>query len=168
MAVFGGAVGALAVMTVLSAALGFALPSILPKTYTHYASAVRSWGGDGLVFVVVGVMVVGYSSMLLCGKGGSDIVRGGGGRGGWRGGGVGRVLAVVVVVRLVTCSLSDPLSFFLTPSFPFPLAFSFSPSPSSFSPSYYRRLPLARASRPLPPTPLSLALYFFLRSLCPL
>lgn len=40
MAVFGGAVGALAVMTVLSAALGFALPTILPKTYTHYASAL--------------------------------------------------------------------------------------------------------------------------------
>lgn len=40
LAVFGGAVGALAVMTVLSAALGFALPAFLPKTYTHYASAV--------------------------------------------------------------------------------------------------------------------------------
>lgn len=40
MAVFGGAIGALAVMTVLSAALGFALPKLLPKTYTHYASAV--------------------------------------------------------------------------------------------------------------------------------
>ncbi|CAN0041714.1 unnamed protein product, partial [Discosporangium mesarthrocarpum] len=36
--VFCGAIGALAVMTVLSALLGFALPSILPKTYTHYAS----------------------------------------------------------------------------------------------------------------------------------
>lgn len=42
LAVFGGAVGALAVMTVLSAALGFALPAFLPKTYTHYASAVRA------------------------------------------------------------------------------------------------------------------------------
>ncbi|CAM9338023.1 unnamed protein product [Ectocarpus sp. 6 AP-2014] len=40
LAVFGGAVGALAVMTVLSAALGYALPAILPKTYTHYASAL--------------------------------------------------------------------------------------------------------------------------------
>lgn len=38
--VFGGAVGALAVMTVLSAALGYALPTFLPKRYTHYASAV--------------------------------------------------------------------------------------------------------------------------------
>lgn len=43
LAVFGGAIGALAVMTVLSAALGYALPSFLPKTYTHYASAVRTF-----------------------------------------------------------------------------------------------------------------------------
>ena len=41
LAVFGGAVGALAVMTVLSAALGFALPTLLPPSYTHFASAVR-------------------------------------------------------------------------------------------------------------------------------
>lgn len=41
LAVFGGAIGALAVMTVLSAALGYALPTFLPKMYTHYASAVR-------------------------------------------------------------------------------------------------------------------------------
>lgn len=40
--VFGGAVGALAVMTALSAGFGFLLPSLLPKTYTHYASAVRA------------------------------------------------------------------------------------------------------------------------------
>lgn len=39
LAVFGGAIGALAVMTVLSAALGYALPTFLPKMYTHYASA---------------------------------------------------------------------------------------------------------------------------------
>ena len=38
--VFLGALGALAVMTVLSAAMGFALPSLLPRTYTHYASAL--------------------------------------------------------------------------------------------------------------------------------
>mmetsp|Transcript_7480 Transcript_7480/g.11189 ORF Transcript_7480/g.11189 Transcript_7480/m.11189 type:complete len:374 (+) Transcript_7480:118-1239(+) len=37
--VFSGALLALALMTVLSAALGYALPSILPRTYTHYASA---------------------------------------------------------------------------------------------------------------------------------
>jgi putative Ca2+/H+ antiporter (TMEM165/GDT1 family) len=37
--VFGGAVGALAVMTALSAALGFVLPNLLPRRYTHYASA---------------------------------------------------------------------------------------------------------------------------------
>lgn len=33
-----GAVGALALMTVLSAAIGFALPSLLPRQYTHYAA----------------------------------------------------------------------------------------------------------------------------------
>lgn len=41
MAVFGGAISALAVMTVLSAALGRALPAFLPPRYTHFASAVR-------------------------------------------------------------------------------------------------------------------------------
>eukprot|EP00128_Syssomonas_multiformis_P008986 Colp12_sorted_trinity150504_noHs@8194 len=35
--VFGGAIGALALMTILSAALGFAT-TIIPKIYTHYAS----------------------------------------------------------------------------------------------------------------------------------
>ena len=38
--VFFSATAALAVMTVLSAALGFALPTFLPKTYTHYAATV--------------------------------------------------------------------------------------------------------------------------------
>ncbi|CAM9126157.1 unnamed protein product [Phaeothamnion confervicola] len=38
--VFGGAISALAVMTVLSAALGFALPTVLPRRYTHYASVL--------------------------------------------------------------------------------------------------------------------------------
>lgn len=38
--VFGGAISALAVMTVLSAALGFALPNVLPREYTHYAGAL--------------------------------------------------------------------------------------------------------------------------------
>lgn len=42
LAVFGGAIAALAVMTVLSAVVGFALPTLLPKAYTHYASAVRA------------------------------------------------------------------------------------------------------------------------------
>lgn len=37
--VFSGALTALAIMTVLSAALGYALPSLLPRKYTHYASA---------------------------------------------------------------------------------------------------------------------------------
>ncbi|MEW5298605.1 MAG: hypothetical protein WDW38_000667 [Sanguina aurantia] len=36
--VFAGALGALAVMTVLSAALGWAAPNLLPKVYTHYAA----------------------------------------------------------------------------------------------------------------------------------
>ena len=36
--IYGGAMGALALMTVLSAAIGFALPNILPKKYTHYAA----------------------------------------------------------------------------------------------------------------------------------
>merc|ERR1719424_838253 len=39
-AVWLGAVGALALMTVLSAAMGFALPNLLPKQYTHYAAAM--------------------------------------------------------------------------------------------------------------------------------
>jgi len=37
--VFSGALGALAVMTVLSAILGLALPALMPRKYTHYASA---------------------------------------------------------------------------------------------------------------------------------
>ena len=39
MAVYLGAVGALALMTVLSVAMGFALPALLPREYTHYMSA---------------------------------------------------------------------------------------------------------------------------------
>jgi putative Ca2+/H+ antiporter (TMEM165/GDT1 family) len=38
--VFGGAVAALIVMTILSAAIGFALPNLLPRSYTHYAAIV--------------------------------------------------------------------------------------------------------------------------------
>lgn len=37
---FMGAIGALAVMTVLSAGIGFALPNLLPRLYTHYAAIV--------------------------------------------------------------------------------------------------------------------------------
>jgi len=37
--IFFGAAGALLVMTVLSVVIGFALPSFLPKQYTHYAAA---------------------------------------------------------------------------------------------------------------------------------
>eukprot|EP00938_MAST-03A_sp_MAST-3A-sp1_P000183 g183.t1 len=38
--VFIGAIGALALMTVLSAIIGFALPSLLPKQYTHFAASI--------------------------------------------------------------------------------------------------------------------------------
>ncbi|KAG2487696.1 hypothetical protein HYH03_013695 [Edaphochlamys debaryana] len=38
MTVFAGAMGALAAMTVLSAALGWAAPTLIPKVYTHYAA----------------------------------------------------------------------------------------------------------------------------------
>ena len=38
--VFSGAVLALAVMTVLSSLMGFALPNLMPRTYTHYGAAV--------------------------------------------------------------------------------------------------------------------------------
>eukprot|EP00392_Amoebophrya_sp_AT5.2_P015915 g16138.t1 len=38
--VFGGAIGALTVMTVLSAAFGHAVPHLLPKVFTHWASVV--------------------------------------------------------------------------------------------------------------------------------
>lgn len=38
--VYGGAIGALALMTVLSVGIGFALPSLLPKKYTHYAAVL--------------------------------------------------------------------------------------------------------------------------------
>mmetsp|Transcript_31122 Transcript_31122/g.41159 ORF Transcript_31122/g.41159 Transcript_31122/m.41159 type:complete len:311 (+) Transcript_31122:119-1051(+) len=37
--VFTGAIGALALMTVLSTLMGFALPNLIPRVYTHYASA---------------------------------------------------------------------------------------------------------------------------------
>lgn len=38
--IFIGAVSALAVMTVLSSFIGFALPSLLPREYTHYAATI--------------------------------------------------------------------------------------------------------------------------------
>ena len=38
--VFTGAFAALVVMTILSAAMGFALPNLMPKKYTHYGAAV--------------------------------------------------------------------------------------------------------------------------------
>lgn len=38
--IFLGAISALAIMTVLSAGIGFALPTLLPRQYTHYAATV--------------------------------------------------------------------------------------------------------------------------------
>jgi len=38
--VFAGAIGALIVMTVLSVSIGFTLPSLLPREYTHYAATL--------------------------------------------------------------------------------------------------------------------------------
>jgi len=38
--IFAGAISALSIMTVLSAAIGFALPNLLPRQYTHYAAMV--------------------------------------------------------------------------------------------------------------------------------
>jgi putative Ca2+/H+ antiporter (TMEM165/GDT1 family) len=60
--VFAGAIGALAVMTVLSAALGWAAPNLISKTYTHYLAvalffffgarslydALLAWEGGGM------------------------------------------------------------------------------------------------------------------------
>lgn len=40
--VYAGAMASLALMHVLSAFMGYALPAFLPKQYTHTASAVRS------------------------------------------------------------------------------------------------------------------------------
>jgi len=50
MLVFIGSMGALAVMHVLSSVMGIALPMLLPKEYTHYASA--------LLFVYFGVKML--------------------------------------------------------------------------------------------------------------
>ena len=38
--VFTGAIGALIVMTILSVGIGVAVPSLLSRSYTHYAAAV--------------------------------------------------------------------------------------------------------------------------------
>jgi len=70
--VFSGALGALAAMTVLSAALGWAAPALIPKVYTHYAATALFFffGGKTLYDVL------------------SDG-EGGGGHGGGGGGGSG-------------------------------------------------------------------------------
>jgi len=48
--IFAGAIGALALMTVLSAIIGFALPALLPRSYTHYAAT--------LLFVYFGIKLI--------------------------------------------------------------------------------------------------------------
>jgi len=48
--VLAGALGALALMTILSSAAGFALPNLIPRVYTHYASVV--------LFVIFGVKLL--------------------------------------------------------------------------------------------------------------
>ena len=48
--------GALALMTVLSAAMGFALPNLLPKQYTHYAAA--------MLFLYFGVILLKDAKVL--------------------------------------------------------------------------------------------------------
>jgi len=49
-AVYAGALGAVAVMTVLSVVIGFALPALLPRKYTHYMAA--------LLFVFFGIQLL--------------------------------------------------------------------------------------------------------------
>jgi Ca2+/H+ antiporter, TMEM165/GDT1 family len=63
--VFAGAIGALAVMTVLSTVIGFALPKILPKQYTHLAA--------GGLFAFFGYKLLAEAyEMYKEGKGGSN------------------------------------------------------------------------------------------------
>jgi Ca2+/H+ antiporter, TMEM165/GDT1 family len=58
--VYLGALSALAAMTVLSAVIGYALPLLLPKTYTHYASI--------LLFVFFGLKLLQEARELYAQK----------------------------------------------------------------------------------------------------
>eukprot|EP00960_Hanusia_phi_P026815 746477-Hanusia_phi.AAC.3 len=58
--VFSGAIAALALMTVLSAAFGYLLPNILPRAYTHYASII--------LFVVFGLRLLKEGLEMESGK----------------------------------------------------------------------------------------------------
>mmetsp|Transcript_26008 Transcript_26008/g.33801 ORF Transcript_26008/g.33801 Transcript_26008/m.33801 type:complete len:321 (-) Transcript_26008:146-1108(-) len=60
MLVYLGALGALALMTVLSAMMGFALPNLLPREYTHFASA--------LLFLYFGFRLLKDASEMEAGK----------------------------------------------------------------------------------------------------
>jgi hypothetical protein len=70
--VFGGAISALAVMTVLSAALGFALPNVLPRQYTHYLGAVSMLmiihlvHKQGCILIMCLHLIVGCRSYCSC------------------------------------------------------------------------------------------------------
>lgn len=58
--IFLGAISALAIMTVLSAGIGFALPTVLPRQYTHYAATI--------LFVYFGLKLL-YDGLQLASKG---------------------------------------------------------------------------------------------------
>ena len=58
--VYAGALGALAAMTVLSTVIGYALPLLLPKVYTHYASV--------LMFAFFGVKLLQEARELYAAK----------------------------------------------------------------------------------------------------
>eukprot|EP00752_Nemacystus_decipiens_P005828 g5268.t1 len=127
--VFGGAVGALAVMTALSAAFGFMLPSVLPKTYTHYASALlflyfgfrmlkegmESHGGPSEELTEVEEELtkknegeskrMGSESAYDMEGGGGAI--GGSGGGGRRSGGVGKTLSEVFTMSFGMTFLAE-------------------------------------------------------------
>jgi len=58
--IFAGAIAALAVMTVLSVLVGYALPSLLPRKYTHYASAA--------LFLYFGLRLLRDATKMEAGK----------------------------------------------------------------------------------------------------
>lgn len=63
--VFAGGIGALLVMTVLSVGIGVAVPTLLPKVYTHYAAAA--------LFAYFGVKLLKEArEMTIAGTGGSN------------------------------------------------------------------------------------------------
>jgi len=68
--IFSGAIAALAIMTVLGVAVGFVLPTILPRQYTHYAATI--------LFVYFGVKLLKEGLEMLAkgeGTGPSDELK---------------------------------------------------------------------------------------------